>query len=178
MIEKLKTFWAKCKKIKHFELIVAGVFALIILAIYFSSFWTGTDDSNINSQKASVQASEYASYLENKLSLVLCEVEGAGKVTVMITLSSGMEYEYATNTETKTNTNGALETSVTTSTPIIINTGGTSQPIIVKEIYPKISGVVVVAGGAKDLGVKLALIIATETVLNVPTECIQILVGK
>ncbi len=46
------------------------------------------------------------------------------------------------------------------------------------DIVPKVSSVIVVAGGAKDYKVKLEILKACEALLNLPTANIEILVGK
>lgn len=170
-------FFQKLKGIKHFELIVAVVLVAIIILIYVSSL-----SPNSITQQTSTQAitsiSEYSSFLENKLANVLANIEGAGNVSTMITFESGTEYIYATNDETKTNTNSSsnstTSTTTSTSSPYVKN----NQGLLVKEILPKISGVIVVASGARDTKVKLEIIKAVQAVLEVPIANIEVLIGK
>lgn len=170
-------FFQKLKGIKHIELIVAVVLGAIILLIYISSLQSNNTTKQTSTQSIT-SISEYSAFLENKLANVLENIEGAGNVTTMITFESGTEYIYATNEETKTNTNTSSDstTSTTTSTssPYVKN----NQGLLVKEVLPKISGVVVVASGAKDTKVKLEIIKAVQAVLEVPIANIEVLVGK
>lgn len=46
------------------------------------------------------------------------------------------------------------------------------------EVVPKVNSVIVVAGGAKDYKVKLEILKACETLLNLPTQNIEVLIGK
>ncbi len=49
---------------------------------------------------------------------------------------------------------------------------------ISSDVVPKVNSVIVVAGGADDYKVKLEILKACETLLNLPTTNIEILVGK
>ena len=179
--DKDKKFWLieKIKGIKHFELIVVAVFASILLLIYFSTF------NSSNTQKntlTTLTTEEYASYLENKLCNVLAHISGAGKIKVMITLACGVEYIYATNTTEETTsqtTNGNTTTKQTKKDEILlVSVSGKSSPIILQENLPKVSGVLVVASGAKNISVRLELQKAVEALLEVDSKDIEILVGE
>ena len=89
--------------------------------------------------------------MENKLKNVISKISGVGEANVIITLESGFTYEYATDTETKTITSGGTETTLTTQTVILVN----GQPVVVKQIYPVVKGVVIVAKGAENFAVKM-----------------------
>ena len=165
-------FFQKLKGVKHIELIIALILGAIILVIYISSL--GADTKKQTSTQNFNSISEYSHFLENKLANVLENIEGAGSVSTMITFETGTEYVYANNEESKTNTNtnnnSTTSTTITSSTP--------KEDLLIKEILPKISGVVVVASGAKDVGVKLEIIKAVQAVLDVPIANIEVLVGK
>ena len=174
--EKLHGFWDKLKKIKHIEIYIAVIFAVIVIAVYISSLGGSKKTSDIpqNSTQESLTFSssmEYAEYLENKLSVVLANVKGAGQVSVALTLLDGFEYIWATETETKKTADGGQ---VTTSKVVIID----GKPVLEKEIYPKIKGVVVTATGANDVGVRLNLLSALQTVIEVENQNITILAGN
>lgn len=175
MFSNLKLF-QKIKGIKHIEIILAVVLCAVILVIYISSLGKGVSLQTSTEKSTSISA--YSAFLENKLANVLTNIEGAGTVHTMITFESGTEFVYATNDESKTNTNtsqsSTISTTTTSSSPYIKNNEG----LLVKEIYPQISGVVVVASGAKDTKVKLEIIKAVQALLDVPIANIEVLVGK
>ncbi|HYE09682.1 MAG TPA: stage III sporulation protein AG, partial [Patescibacteria group bacterium] len=52
--------------------------------------------------------------------------------------------------------------------------GGTSKPLVLKEVNPDIKGVIIVAEGAKDPKVKLQLTEAVQTVLDVPAYRVSV----
>lgn len=171
-MNKVKAIFQKLKQIKHIHIYLALATALFVCAIYFAGFGKKKSDneSEITTQDCTT-AVEYADMLENKLCSVLSKVSGAGNVSVVITLDGGFSFDYATNTETKTITSGDNETTVTTETVILVS----NEPVVVKQNYPKIKGVVVVADGANDVGVKLNIISAIETILQVDRQNITIL---
>ncbi len=172
-------FIEKIKNIKHFEIIIVVVFCAILLLIYASTFSTKKSE---NTTSTTLSTEEYATYLENKLSNVLSHINGAGDVSVMVTLECGVEYVYATNKteETTSSTVSGTTTTQTTVTEevILVSVSGKASPIILKENLPKVSGVVIVASGANNISVRLELQNAVEALLEIDESDIEILVGK
>lgn len=172
MTDKFKALYQRIKKVKHIHVYIAVGLALIIAIIYFSSVFnkqkeaSSTKDDNINQEFSS--SLEYVDYLENKLESVLTKVKNAGDVEVIITLEKGFEYVYVTEDETRTTSNG---TTVTTSSVVLVD----GQPVLEKEIYPIISGLVVVASGASDVSVKMNILSVIQTVIDVDNSKINIL---
>ncbi len=155
-IEKVKS---KLRKIKIEYLIVCCAIVAII-AIFISSF-------NSPSQTTASALDEYVEMLEKKLSTQLSEINGAGKVSVLISVKKGMTTEIATEKITVNDSTGVkIEES-----PVLVS----GKPIILTEIYPEISGVIIIAKGADDLKVRMSLLSAAQTFLNVTSEKIEIL---
>ena len=100
----------------------------------------------------------------------------------MITLDGGMRYEYATESEevttsTEVGDNTNSKTTITEEV-VIVTINGKSTPLVIKESYPKIIGVVVVASGAAKAQVKLNIMNAITALLDVTDANIQILIGE
>ena len=173
------SFIHKLKNIKHIELILICIFAIVLVIIYSS---TTTSSSSTVESIEEFSTEEYSSYLENKLSNILAEISGVGKVNVMITLDGGMNYEYATEREevtTETDVGGSTNSKTTVNEEVVIVTiNGKSTPLIIKESYPSIIGVVIVASGATNAQVKLNIMRATQALLNVNENNIEILAGS
>ena len=74
----------------------------------------------------------------------------------MITVESGMEIVTATESGSEK--------------PIIVN----GKVVILKELYPKVKGVVIVAGGADSIKVKVELLNATVALLDVDPKAVEI----
>jgi len=137
---KAKEFWEKAKTIKNIEVIIAVVVIGIVLLIYASTL--PSDKSK--KQAASSDAQVIGADVELRLAEILSQIDGAGKVCVMIT------YE----------------------------TGDYSREVSNQEYSPNIKGVIIVAEGADDIAVKLNLIRATQTVLAIKANTIEVFVMK
>lgn len=112
--------------------------------------------------------------LENKLKSILSSVSGAGKVEVMISVSGSSEIQFATD-EIITTSGQTTEREINI---VFIQKDGVNQPIITSEKLPQINGVVVVSSGVKNTKVKLQLMSAVQTLVNIDSEKIQILEGN
>ncbi|MDD4211434.1 MAG: stage III sporulation protein AG [Clostridia bacterium] len=176
-------FLKKIKSVKNIEFVIACVLGALILLIYFTNFTSSkTTNTNTNLNGEYTTSITYAAFLEEKLSQTLSFISGAGKVAVMITLDSGPELVIATSTDQKTNTsqNGDNKTESITvvENPVIITQNGTSRPLILMEILPKVKGVIVVAEGASNMKVKLDLLNAIQALLDISSNNIQIFVSN
>ncbi|EJO5346987.1 stage III sporulation protein AG [Clostridium botulinum] len=117
-------------------------------------------------QKIQIQNENYEKETETKLKNTLEKIEGVGKVEVMITFESGEEKVPAVNINNSTNKTVEKDTEGGTrnttqenegSSVVITNNGDKTQPLIVKEYKPKITGVCIVAEGAEDTITKLRI---------------------
>ena len=127
---------------------------------------------------AFTSSSEYAKQLEEKLTLTIGGLKGVKDVRVLVSVSSGGEVVIANNIEEKTVENEEGKNVTVIKTPIIVTENGTSKPIILMEVLPKINGVLIVATGAEDVNVKLNIFKAVEAIINIPSENIQVFAGK
>ncbi len=159
----LNTFLYKVKTNKKLQYTVIGVMLVIVLLIFLFGFKVEEKQTSINKDEVLI----YVDDLETKLSNVLSKVVGAGSVSVVITVESGRESVLAMKTTTKEGING-IETETS---PIIIN----GKPVIVKELYPKIIGVLIVAKGANNILVMNRLQQATISLLDIDLDQIEIL---
>ena len=141
---------------------------MVILVVIFSLFAAFLLLVGVPKKEAvSEKNDDYVETLEKKLSSVLGKINGAGKVAVMITVESGMETVLATKTSV-TETNGRK---VTEETPLVV--GG--KTVILKENYPKIVGVLIIAEGADNISVMRKIQDATLSVLDVSLKQVEIL---
>lgn len=173
------SFFQKLKNIKHIELILVGVFVLVLGVIFLSSTSSNKTTAELSNSNS---LEDYASYLETKLTSVLKRIENAGNVSVMLTFDGRIKYEYATESEEVTTSSsvasGTNTKTVVNEKVIIVTQNGKSTPLIVREIYPEIAGVVVVASGANSVAVRLNIISAVETLLGIENAKIQVLCGS
>ena len=176
--EKAKNLYKKLKTIKNIEIIIALVIISIAVLIYFTIEGKREEEtSSIVSDNVTGEIS-LTDGLEDRLANILTEIEGAGKVSVMITYETTGEVVTADKVDTHTTTSGAGDNVVTNTTsnsvPIIVTGVDGSQVIILQEKMPQIKGVIIVAEGANDVAVKMRLMSATSTVLGVNANSIQI----
>lgn len=156
---EFKNIKLKLKKVKAEYLIIA--FAIIAILIIFAS---GISETKVETQD---KIATYIESLENKLSTKLSQINGAGKVSVIISVKQGMITEIATEKKTVTET-GIIKIE---EAPVLVS----GKPIVLAEKYPDITGVVIIAKGANDLSVRVALVSATQTILGITSDKIEIL---
>lgn len=155
--------WRKLKKTDWAVIALTGVL-LMILAIPTGDKKQGGEpvltkentEETVTEKTKTVQKDDYISDLENKLEKVLSQMEGVGKVAVMITVSDNgtcvVEKDTTKNTSTteeKDSSGGnrtVTEQEMGEST-VYIERGQEKTPYIQKETLPTIEGIVVVAEG-------------------------------
>lgn len=170
MIEKLKEWNKKLKSIKNYEIIISLIIICIVLLIYFSVNGDGKKEEKVT-ESVNISLTDG---LEERVGNVLSKIEGVGEVDVLITFSSSAE-QVTANTQnshstTTSNQNNSTTTSTTTSSPIISN----QNVIVLQEKMPEIIGVIVVAEGADNPKVKINILSAVSTALDIDKNSIQI----
>lgn len=170
LISRFKQLDVK-KKIQYLIIILI---VIVILAIYFAS--AGKAQPKIETQdKPSAVTISSSDDVEQKLKHILSRIEGAGEVEVMITYESGTEIvpaisvdkQTTTKTDTRENGTSTTDTQNTQSEVVTIGGSGGSSALVIKEKSPIVKGVIVVSQGADDITVKLNLLKAVQTILNV-----------
>lgn len=159
--ESIKEKFNKSNKRQVVIIILIIGFILIVGLYFLSSKQEKTNDTGFN---------DYVKNIEENLSDILSKIEGAGKVSVMITVSETNETILASKT-TETEINGKITVE---KTPITVN----GKTITVKESFPKVTGVLIVAEGANNINVINKLLTATMSVIDVDKNKIEIMTMK
>lgn len=115
------------------------------------------------------QQESYVSYLENRLEEVLGQMEGVGKVKVMITVSDTGETVVEKDIRTTIDSETQEET-------VFVEDNTGSYPYVGKKIMPSIEGIVVVAEGGGNATV--AANISNAAMALFPVEAHKIIVVK
>lgn len=192
--EKLKGLFQDNKKLKTDIMIVLTLGVLLI--ILGNSFFGGnkqnqdnsivieSDENTISSETQNKEQRD----LERRLEAIFSKVEGAGEIKVMVTMANGNELVVAEETKNENSTTtesgqqGDKRTieNVSSENKIVLldNKDGSSAPLILKELEPKVEGIVIVAQGGDDIIVKEALSRAAQALLNVPAHKVEILKMK
>lgn len=109
--------------------------------------------------------------LENKFSAALSEIEGAGRVTMILTVKNGTQQILAEDAKHAERDNGVEEE---TSTVILSRGSGVQEAVKLQEIYPQFRGALVVCDGAGDPSVRLKLTEATMALTGLGADKISI----
>lgn len=90
-MSKFQNLFKKLKSIKHIEIILAVLFGLIILLVYFSTMGSVKTARNGSSAIASTKVTSYIAEIEDKLENILSQISGAGEVEVMVMVEDSLE---------------------------------------------------------------------------------------
>ncbi len=191
MIKDIKLDADKKEKIVIFFLL--GVFFLLI-ATPVSDLTgnrkkqksTNTGTNQQTQQKKIQEKDAYITALENKLEQTIEGMEGAGKVDVMITLKDTGEkildknqpYESEEETNTEENKESKKNRIQNNQETVLVETEGNTEPIIVRELYPDIEGVVVVCEGGDNSALTVKIKEAVQALFSIDAHKIVVCKSK
>lgn len=112
--------------------------------------------------------------LEKKLEKILSGIEGAGEVSVMLTIRSGMEQILAADRE---QTESGSEREMQEKT-LVISTDSGEEVVLIGQNYPIFQGALIVCPGGDDPGVQLLLIRALSALTGLSTNRITVCKGS
>ncbi|MBE3590671.1 MAG: stage III sporulation protein AG [Firmicutes bacterium] len=125
--------------------------------------------------------------LEAKVRDALEQIDGAGRVAVIVTLDGTERLAYARETEQSRETTEERDSSGGTrkttqesarDSVVLAQSGGASQPVLSQATMPEIKGVLVVAEGARNPAVRELIAHAVQVALGVPAYRIMVVPGK
>lgn len=167
MNEKVREWAEKFK----FPLLIMGLGLVLIL------FSGGSGESTASTSAVVHENGNYfdLSAFEKQLAETLSQIEGAGTVTVQLSLEATAEQVYATDTERQSN-ESKQETveSVVLYEPV----SGTESPLQLREISPVFRGATVVASGAENASVKAQIVNSVSALTGLGTDKISVCKGK
>ncbi len=176
----LITRFAKLDFKKKLQYLAILLVVIVILAIYFTS--AGSPVSQEPVSQAATVSETVPSSVEEKLQETLSKIEGAGLVQVMITYESSAEIVPAISVDTQISTttdereggSNTTKSENTQSEVVTVNGSSGNNALVLKENSPPVKGVIVVAEGADDIGVKLSLLSAVKTILNISPDQVDV----
>lgn len=163
-IEKLRSMNSK-KKSKYLACIII---AAVIFVIYFSTFAPVPDE-------VKTEDIEDVQDLEKRLEKALSNMEGVGKVSVVINYESSKELVPAVSTDVKSTSSQDGEKSVNEANESAEVVSVNGSALILRENQPDVRGVIVVAEGAEDIGIRMNLLYAVTTLLDITSDKVEIL---
>lgn len=173
------------KKIIRRLLILLLIGAIILVTSSIINDNKNDKDTLTNNNSSDVDLDytieDYATILEEKLACILSEINGVGKVNVMITLGDTTEKIPATNITRNQETSneedgegGVREVKREDYTSQIMTKGSEGSLIVLKEIKPEVNGVIIVAEGAENLETREKLYQAVKTVLGISGNKVEV----
>jgi stage III sporulation protein AG len=164
---QLSKLWKKYRYVVL--IIVAGVVLMLIP--------TGKKKATV--QRDPVPAVEETFSLEEteqKMENILGQIEGVGKIHVMLTLSSGSQLQLASDLDlTK---DGAADQRRRQETVTLNRGSGYQEVIVTRQFYPVYRGAVVVCQGADKSSVRLAVIEAVSALTGLSADKISVVKWK
>lgn len=142
------------EKIKRYAKPVA-LFLVLILGIVLITVPSGKDSEQDPEVIGGYsKLGDYTRDCEMRLEEIISGISGAGKTKVMITFESSFENVYANNAKIEETGSESVSTLAKTSEKEIVLAGdrsGAETPVLLKELCPRVKGVLVVCeGGSSD----------------------------
>ena len=191
---KWKSYWmSKLKKPKKEQLVVLLLFGvlLVVIALPTTTGTMGADkkDADISGTQGAAGTDTatltYEEQLEKRLSAILSQVAGAGRVEVMVTLESRGERIVEKDTPEsrksveETDSSGGSRTTDEQDwgeeTVYYEDGSGGKSPYVVKELEPNIEGVLVLAEGGDSAVVKQELLEAVQALFPIEAHKVKIM---
>jgi stage III sporulation protein AG len=113
--------------------------------------------------------------MEGKMADALSKIDGAGKVTVVLTVKTGARQVLAEDGESSQK---GEDTEQSTNTVVVSKGSGYQEVVAVQEIFPKFQGALVVCDGGGNPAVKLKLVEAVAALTGLGSDKISICKGK
>jgi stage III sporulation protein AG len=150
------------------------VFVVGITLMLVSNF------SKSDSANKKVQNNENICYYDQKnikkeLEQILSKIDGAGDVEVMIVFDNSYERIVAKDSKSSVTEDSEKNTRNVDTSTVVTKKGNEQYPFVIKEIYPDVRGVLVIAEGASDAKVKSEIKNAVKTVLGVSIHKVEVL---
>lgn len=173
----------KDTKLPVLLLIIIAAVAVVMVTGSWGTFSPVTQVQPAKTVESTELAKAEQEY-ETKITNALRKIEGVGEVTVAVTVASGPRSEFGVNknqsknTQEETPTTGGkrVQTQINDNTQMVLAgaQANGNQPVKLVEFSPQISGVLVIAEGAKDPYIKERVQNSVKTLLGIPANKIVV----
>lgn len=154
-------------------IVIIGIIGVVLLLV--SEAFDGDVGSTAEGVNVSVNAQEYAKAVEKELSQIISKIEGAGECSVMVTMDCGIETIYATQEESSYEFDDNSESRDNSVSYVILNSSsGGKQALVIKEIQPKLRGIIIVCEGGDNSKVKMNIINAVSSAFDISSTKISV----
>lgn len=152
------------------------VVIILLAGLLLMLVGTPRDAPDVDVQKRTdtqqVQGFDTAAFQED-LSDKLSLINGAGQVSLLLSMEDTEEVIYASNT--KQTSTGENNVSYENTLSVLSDGSYGEQPVRVKSVFPNFRGAVVLCEGADDINVRLAITEAVATACGLSTDKITVL---
>lgn len=165
-MEKLRAFFRQYKLIV--VLLAVGGILLLLPQNKGDVVVSGPEIMTAKEEDFSVE------HLEHKLSEILSRIEGAGRVSVMLTVKSGAERIYASDREmSEQNEQRELQEEM-----VLISIGDGESAVLIGQNYPVFQGALLVCEGGDDPLVRLRLTEALTALTGLSSNRVTVCKGS
>ena len=162
----LKKFTVWIKKYKFVALIIITGLMLMMIPYNGKKSQVVINDSAVEEKMQSV---------EDRLTEILTQIDGVGKVSVMLTVARGEEIIYQTDEQLTTGENSIKEDIDT----VTVTDADRNQNGLVRQTNPPVyQGAIIICQGADDPVVRYAVTEAVARITGLKTNCISVLKMK
>ncbi len=173
--EKIGDVFEKNKNMKPLYIIFIIGIVIILFTNFFSSSKPREKSVDTDVESFCVTDDKIVKQIEK----ILSQIRGAGDVSVMLTYESTAEKHYAIDVTSESSQNGeevaGARTQSKQSTKLVTPS---NEPVIVKQSFPKVMGVIVVCSGGDNVQVKANIKTALAGVLDVAEHKISVFTKK
>lgn len=166
-LKKLKT------EKKLFLIVIIGILGIILIAA--SELIPRSADKPKTETTVKNEESSYAALLEERLTQIISQIDGVGKVQVLLTLESSAETIYAKD-EKEEYINNENSTQRSYNGSYVLTNDDTG--VVLKTSEPKVRGVIIVCEGGDRAIVKKDITDAVTSALSVNSNNVSVLKMK
>ena len=142
--------------------------AIMILLLLSTVSWGGKSKTDVT-LKQTEDLSKLERELEQRLEKLIAEIDGAGKVSVMVTIDASSRRVYDRNEKTESSRQSGADSiheSNERQTDVVL-AGSSKEPIEIATVQPQVRGAAVVCSGASDPVVKERVANTVAKALNI-----------
>ena len=173
-MKALQTLTALLHDRKARILILSALFGLVLVAFGAREAGSKTTDEATDDTTLAF----YAHETEERLANVVAGIRGAGKTAVFVTFENTFETVYATNASIDERSENGLTTRNTKKELAGVNDRASGEaPVVVKQLCPKIGGVLIVCEGGGAPSVASEITNAVSTAFGIAKSKIYVTAG-
>lgn len=167
----LKRLFKFFEKYKYITVVIVLGFILLILP---------QNDKNTEGQRGEKSEFDLHSF-EKRVESSLSECSGVGRCRVVLSIDSGISsvYEKEARKSMRENESGVVIENDSDVKPSILSEGsGRESPLLIKEVYPKFRGAVVICDGANKKEVEVMVIESVSALTGLSSDKISVVKMK